>query len=259
MFRNSPLTLKRRRSLAQTPLEYISFDTFNTIFINKDNIVSNMTSIAKTIWKEIEEDAIIRRALEKEIISLKNLAVYLIKKHKLNATAHAVISAIRRYKEERPLEAKFETSRKVIGSSENIKITTNIVEIALEKNKQTQELLQKVFTHINYDKGEIALIIQGEQAIKLIINDKNKEKILPLFPKKSLLTIEKDLAEINIQLAEEAVRTPGIISVLSTELMIHNINVIETMSCVPEMLFFVKQKDVVKSYDILFNLCSEKE
>ncbi|MFH1276234.1 MAG: hypothetical protein ABIH82_03910 [Candidatus Woesearchaeota archaeon] len=214
-----------------------------------------MTSITKQIWKEIEEDVIVRRALEKQIISLKNLAVYLIKKNKLLTTSDAVISAIRRYNEEKPLELKFETARKVIGKSEDIRITTNIIEIALEKNKQTQEILQKAFTQIDYDKGEILLIMQGEKSIKLIINDKNKEKFITLFPKKSIINIEDNIAEINIQLSNEAVRTPGIITVLTTELMLHDINIVETMSCVPEMLFFVKQKDVVKSYQILFNLC----
>ena len=218
-----------------------------------------MTSITKQVWKEIEEDIIIRRALEKEIISMKNLALYLIKRRKFPANSDAIISAIRRYKEEKPLEKKFETARKVILQSEDIKITTNIVEIALEKNNQTQEILQKAIPQVDYDRGEILLIIQGEKSIKLILNDKNKEKVISLFPKKFITHIEKNIAEINIQLSEEAVKTPGIITTLSTELMLHNINVVEIMSCVPEMLFFVKQKDIVKSYQILFNLCMEEK
>ena len=169
-----------------------------------------MTSAAKEVWREIEEDIIVRRALEKGIVSLKNLTVYLLKKKKITASADAVISAIRRYKEEKPLERKFET---------------------------------------------ILLIIQGEQSIKLIFNDKNKNKILSLFSKKSILVIQENLAEINIHLSEEAVKTPGILVVLTTELMMHNINIVETMSCVPEMLFFVHQKDIVKSYELLFKLC----
>ncbi|MBI2665136.1 hypothetical protein HYX12_00775 [Candidatus Woesearchaeota archaeon] len=217
-----------------------------------------MTSITKIVWKEIEEDAIVRSALEKEIISLKNLAVYLIKKKKLLTTTDAVISAIRRYEEEKPLELKFETARKVIRRSEGIRITTNIIEFALEKNKEIQDLLPKAFSQVDYNKGEILLIIQGEKSIKLMINDKNKEKMEAIFPKKSIIDIVDNIAEINIQLSGEAVKTPGIITVLTTELMLHDINIVETMSCVPEMLFFVKQKDIVKSYQILFESCTEK-
>jgi len=214
-----------------------------------------MTSAAKEVWREIEEDIIVRRALEKGIVSLKNLTVYLLKKKKITASADAVISAIRRYKEEKPLERKFETARQVISKSEDLRITTAIMEIAVEKNKETQALLSKAVPLVNYEKGEILLIIQGEQSIKLIFHDKNKNKILSLFSKKSILVIQENLAEINIHLSEEAVKTPGILVVLTTELMMHNINIVETMSCVPEMLFFVHQKDIVKSYELLFKLC----
>ncbi len=218
-----------------------------------------MTSIAKTIAKEIEDDVIVRRALEKGIVSMKALAVYLIKKGNLNTSTDAVVSAIRRYKEENPLEKKYEKAKEVISKSSDIRITTNIVEIAVEKNEETQKILQKAFSMISYEKGEILLIIQGEKSIKFIINAKNKEKIILLFTRKSIIHVEDNLAEINIHLSEAAVTTPGIISTLSTEFMLHDINIYESMSCVPEMLFFVKQKDIMKSYQILSNLVKIEE
>ncbi|NQV08560.1 hypothetical protein HQ529_01760 [Candidatus Woesearchaeota archaeon] len=217
-----------------------------------------MTSIAKTVWKLIEDDVIARRALDKGFASMKNLSMYFIKKHKLSTTSDAVISAIRRYKEEQPLEKKYETAKKIIAISKGIRITSNIVNITLRKNRKTQELVQKTFNMVDYDRGELLLIMQGEQSIKLLINDKNREKILNLFPKDSVSYVQNNLAEINIHLSDEARKTPGIISVLSTELMLHDINMVETMSCLPELLFFVDEKDVVKSYDVLFNLCNPK-
>jgi len=217
-----------------------------------------MTSVAKAIAKEIEDDVVVRRALEKGIVSIKSLAVYLIRKNKLDASADAVVSAIRRYKEEKPLEKKYEKARQVISKSADIRITTNIVELAVEKNEEAQKILQKTFAMVSYEKGEILLIIQGEKSIKIIINAKNKEKILSLFSKKSVIDIEDNLAEINIILMDEAVKIPGIIATLSTEFMIHDINIYESMSCVPEMLFFVKQKDVMESYKFLSTLVNIK-
>ena len=215
-----------------------------------------MTSIAKEVWKAIEQDIIIRRGLEKGIISMKNLAVYLIKKRKIAATADAVVSAIRRYKEEQPLEKKYETARQRLLESSEIRITTNIVQITLEKNKETQKLLQKIFEKINYEKGEILLIMQAEQSLKVMVNQKNKDKVIDVFSKKNVVVVEENIAQINITLSDDGVRTPGIMSVLSTEVMMHGINPVEIITCVPEVLFYVKQKDVVKSYDILFGLCS---
>ncbi len=216
-----------------------------------------MTSIAKEVWKEIESDVVVRRGLEKGIISMKNLAVYLIKKKKIVASLDAVVSAIRRYKEEQPLEKKYETARQMLSQSKEVRITTNIIQIILEKNKETQKLLQKAFERIDYDKGELLLIMQAEQSIKLMLNEKNKEKIIDIFPKKTVIGLEENIAQINITLSDEAVKTPGIMSVLTTEVMMHGVNPVEIMSCVPEVLFFVKQKDVLKCYDVIFGLCSK--
>jgi aspartokinase len=198
---------------------------------------------------------VVRRALEKKITGMKGLAVYLIKEHKLNASVDAVISAIRRYDENRPLEKGFERAKKVIAGSNDIRITTNIANISIEKNKKTQELLQKVFSLVDYEKGELLLVIEGEQSIKLLINEKNKAKLLSIFPPGSVRRVEGGLAEIDIHLSDEASRTPGIISVLSTELTINDINIVEIMSCLPEMLFFINQKDVGRSYPILAEMC----
>ena len=215
-----------------------------------------MTSITKEIWKLIQNDVIIRRSLEKKIASYKKLAVYFMREYKISSSTDAIISAIRRYNEQMPLEAKYEKARKIIAKSGDIRITTNIVSIALEKKREVQELLEKVFSLVHYEKGELLIINQGEQSIKLILNKKNQEAVSTIFPKNAVLSIEENLAQINIQLDDEATKTPGIVSILSTELMLHDINFVETMSCVPEMLFFVDQKDVVKSYDIIFQLCN---
>jgi hypothetical protein len=40
---------------------------------------------------------------------------------------------------------------------------------------------------------------------------------------------------------------------------VNGINVMESMSCVPEMLWFVKEKDVLKAYNVMFQLCGPDE
>ncbi len=212
------------------------------------------SSVAWQVWRAIEEDVVARRALEKGIISLKNLAAYLIRKEGLAASADAVISAIRRYREEKPLEKTYERARQVVAKSESIKITTNITQLVLEKTSENQERLSRAFTLVAYEKGELLLIMEGEQSLKLLVNEKNAARIKEIFP--SVRELNTRIAQVNILLSEEAVRTPGIISLLSTELMMHGINLVELMSCVPEMLFFIKQEDVVRAYQVLHALCT---
>ena len=62
-----------------------------------------------------------------------------------------------------------------------------------------------------------------------------------------------------MHLHPEAVNTPGIIAVISNELAMNGVNVMESMSCVPEMLWFVKEKDVLKAYNVMYQLCGPAE
>lgn len=218
-----------------------------------------MASITKNVWDKIDQDVIVKSAIEKEIISMKNLAVYLIKKYKLDATNDAVISAIRRYKKEDSIEKKFQDIRRVLSKSRSIKVTSNISKISLEKNKHINNIIDKAFNKIDTEQGDILLVIQGEKTIQLICNDKNKDKILSLFPKNLVLNTNDDLAEINIHLSDEAFKVPGILSLFTTELMLHNINMAEMTSCMPELLFFVKQEHAVKTYEVFFNLCYQNK
>jgi hypothetical protein len=218
-----------------------------------------MTSVAKEVEKHINEDVIIRRAMEKGIVSMKSLAFCLIREKKVNASVDAVVSAIRRYKDASPSGKTYEKAREVLSKSSDIRITTNITEIALEKSQETQKILHKAFSVVNYEKGETLLIVQGEKGIKLILNDSNREKIIALFPRKSIIYVEKSLAEINLHLPQEAVETPGIVATITTEFMINNINLYESVSCIPEMMLFLKQKDLVKGYEILSGLINMKD
>ena len=100
---------------------------------------------------------------------------------------------------------------------------------------------------------------QADEAIKILVNEKNLETVQALFPNKKIIKIDKNLAEINMHFHPEAVNTPGIIAVISNELAVNGVNVMETMSCVPEMLWFVKDKDLLKAYNVFYQLCPPKE
>lgn len=53
---------------------------------------------------------------------------------------------------------------------------------------------------------------------------------------------------------EVAERTPGIVSTVTTELAMNDINMMEFMSCVPELIIVVDEKDALRSYDAIENL-----
>src|SRR3989338_588849 len=60
-------------------------------------MLNSMKSINQQIHALIEKDIAIQKCLSNELINLRSLAQYLIKRHNLTTTIDAVISALRRY------------------------------------------------------------------------------------------------------------------------------------------------------------------
>jgi len=210
-----------------------------------------MTQIQKQVHEFIDKNINIRRALEQDIASTRKLGRYISEQLKIEQD-DAVISAIRRY-EFKETQDIYERARKIVKNT-RISTKSDIVSIALEKDEESERFLPRIFEKINFSKGEVLRIIQAEESIKIVIDKKNFDKLEKVIPKNKIITVEKNLAEINLHLDKNAVTTPGIISVIFSELMINNINIMESMSCVPEMLLFVKEKDLLKSYSVLFNM-----
>lgn len=199
----------------------------------------------------------IRRCMNKGLINTSALAKYIVTEKKLDGTLDAISSAIRRYKLDRYDEI-FDTANKIVSFGE-LSTRSKLANIAVIKDSEIQELLPKIFSIIQYNRGDVLRIIQADEAIKILVNEKNLENVKNLFPKKKIIKIDRNLAEINMHLHPQAVNTPGIIAVISNELAMNDINVMESMSCVPEMLWFVKEKDVLKAYNVMFQLCGPKD
>jgi len=213
-----------------------------------------MTNIVHIVWKILDENPCIRRIMSQGLINNTALAKYIISKKKIEGTLDAVSSAIRRYKLDR-YDDIFTTANDIVSFGE-ISTRSKLANVAVIKDAEIQKLLPKLFSLIHYNRGDVLRIIQADEAIKILVNEKNLEKIKTLFPKDKIIKIDKNLAEINMHLHPEAVNTPGIIAIISNELAMNDVNIMEVMSCVPEMLWFVKEKDVLKAHNVVYQLCS---
>ncbi len=219
-----------------------------------------MTNIQHEVWKIIEKDPSIQLDLQRDFINVRALARYIAKQldtRSIEASEDSIISAIRRYPKESKFRDKFELARRIVSQS-TLTTRSHVANIALAKGKEANDVLPEIFSVVNFERGETLRIVQGEESIKILVDEKNTAKILDLIPKNIILNVQKDLAEINMHLHPEAVKTPGIVLVLTTELMLNNVVMYEIMSCVPEMLIFVEEKDLLKAYQTLFELCHQK-
>jgi len=216
-----------------------------------------MTNIVKTVWKILDNSPCILRDMKRGIINTRALASYLIKEKKIDASLDAVIGAIRRYKLNHYNDI-FQFAHEIIGKTINISTKSKLAEISLVKDAEIQRMLPQLFEIIQYTRGDVLRIAQANASITILVDEKNLEKITELFPKEKIISVTKNLAEINMYINPKMVLTPGIIAIASNELAINGINIVEAMTCPPEMLWFIKEEDVLKAYHVLYQLCKDK-
>ncbi len=212
-----------------------------------------MTNIAEQVKVFLDNDFIIRKCLFRNIISFRALSRYIIKILDLEEkNLDAVMSAIRRYKREE--RQKSEAELKKIFLKVAVKTRSNIVDICLKKNKRIIEHLDKVNSIVDIEKGDVIRIIQSEEGIRVIIDEKNLDKFFNYFSKNDCLLIEKNLVEINLGFSPAASNTKGIISLITSSLNSEDINIVEIMSGAPELLIFIKKEDLLKGLNVIDNL-----
>ena len=213
-----------------------------------------MTNITHQVWNILDNDPSIRREMKRGLINTSALAKYIMKEKKVDATMDAVISAIRRYKVDKHDDI-FDKAYKVLSQTVNLSTKSNLAEISLIKDDDVQQLLPKLFNIIKYIRGDVLRVSQANESVRILIDEKNMDNVIKIFPKSKIITKEKDLAEINIYIHPKMQTTPGILATIANELAINEINIVEFMTCPPEMICVVKKDDLFRASNVLYKLC----
>ena len=136
-------------------------------------------------------------------------------------------------------------------SKVNIKTKDRVIDVYLAKNKEIQKKISKLNDSINYDRGEILRIIQAEEGIRIILDERNLVHVTSIFSKPDIISIKKNLAEVVLQFFPEAIKTRGIISTVSSSLNASDINIQEIMSSAPELILILAGEDLIPALTIL--------
>ncbi len=211
-----------------------------------------MANIAQQVHRFIDQDSSIRKDLGRGIINTRALATH-IQRQLGSSNINAIISAIRRYETSDPDATQYSDALKLIREAK-ISTKNHICNIALIKDASVQQQLPKLFSLIRYDQGEVLRVIQAEESIKVIVDQKNAAAVIGLFPPSKVVLVEENLAEITMNLDPMSAKVKGVLAILNTELANSGVNILETMSCVPELVWFIDEKDLLRAHQAFLNL-----
>ncbi len=210
-----------------------------------------MESITREVWNIIKSDAAIQKDLTRSLINTRALARYLLKRYPLSASLDSVISAIRRF--ERGTKAK-ETEEKLTNLFTDASIATRNNIACVTLGKEAEKKLPALCTLRGLAQNGAFRIITGSTATKLIADQEQLPSITAQFPETAITDVERGLSELSITLSGKVTKTKGVLARIASEISLADINIEETIICPPEFLIYVKQADVLKTYESVLKL-----
>jgi hypothetical protein len=210
----------------------------------------NMVTISNMVKKRLEKEVLIQEAINRNIISYSLLAKYLkpeieqeLDKKIKNS---AVVMAIRRHAE------KVKKSFSNPSSTYSIEtIKTDICYIVLEESPDILHELRDFYSIVDFKRGGILNIIQGNFEVSIITNMRYKEKLLDLLSGKNIIETIDDLVSISLTYSQDFLFMPGILHEVSRFLAWDRINVVDIILTKTELSIVIYKKDLMRCYKTL--------
>lgn len=187
------------------------------------------------------------------------LAKYISEKLNLEVSIDSIITAIRRYDAECKFSKHNKTLKEVFKDTP-IKTKTNLVTMDIRGRKNVHHCLKEINAIINLDKGDTLRLIKGSNYLRFITNAENIKDV------EDKIQINKDMSQIN-DIVELSIMTnpnidtnltKGVMSKITNELAMNDINIFEIIFSNPYILIYVRKQDYMKAHQVLFNLSCNK-
>jgi len=209
-----------------------------------------MVTISNIVKKILEREVLVQEAINRNIISYSLLAKYLKPEIEQEmgkkVKDSAVVMALRRHAD----------SVKKTYSNPSFKyaietIKTDICYVVLEESPDLLHKLKDFYSIVDFKRGGILNIIQGNFEVSIITNMRYKEKLLDLLYEKSILETVDDLVSISLTFSEEFLFTSGVIYDVTRFLAWENINVLDLILTKTEISIIISKKDLMRCYKTL--------
>ena len=156
----------------------------------------NIPNIREFVWKIIETDISLKKDLNRGIINVRSLAKHILDEQKITASLDSVISAIRRY-EKAPKNKETYSVYRTLNHA-RIATRTKMSSLLLKRTDDVKTKLGRPDKLIDYQGHEIIRVLEGSQALTIVFDRKNFEKIKTIFPKSVILEENKKVGMIEI-------------------------------------------------------------
>lgn len=217
----------------------------------------SVTSISHIIQDVLKRHVLMQEAINHGIVSFNKLANILkpeIEEELGKQVKHsAVVMALRRSSENLK---KFTAQPTFSYSIETIK--TDMCYIVIEQSNGLLTKFEKLYSIIDFKKGGLLNIIQGNYEVAIITNYRYKERVLDILYEEKILDTVDELVSVSLTYSQNFLFTPGILYDVSRFLAWESINTIDIILTKTELSLIIDKKDLHRCYKILGRFAENK-
>lgn len=211
-------------------------------------------SIREVVWKFIDTDISIKKGLSRKIINVRSLAKHIIATQKLHTSLDAVISAIRRYNSDIKKDEDINSIHSVLKQA-RVAIRTKMSSLLLKRTDLVKTKLGRPDKLMDFQGHDIIRVLEGSQALTIVVDQKNFEKIKSTFPKDLILEENKKVGMVEINYPRILKKTPGVFSIIYNELAENNISIIDALISSNEHILIIEEDKLLKAFELIQKLC----
>jgi len=213
-----------------------------------------MVNTTQKVWEILNDEEIIKKGLYEKLINHRALARHIQKKYMLSTSLESIISAIRRFEITEQFRDQFEKIPKLLKGTD-VSTKNNLMVVTLKKDINTYKELSTFLNNVESIKRQKFRYVLGDTGIKIMADLTDLPMIEKTWDKKKIINIEKNLGEIKMHINQKLYGVRGLAAKIISEISQQDINITEIITCLPDFLIYVKDKDLPKAHETLINLC----
>ena len=211
-------------------------------------------NIKEVVWRYIDADISLKKGMSRKIINVRSLAKHIIDSQKISSSVDAVISAIRRYNLDTKKHEDASSIHSVLKQA-RVAVRTKMSSLLLKRTDFVKTKLGRPDKLMDFQGHDIIRVLEGSQALTIVIDQKNMEKIKSTFPKDLILEENKKVGMVEINYPRILKKTPGVFSIIYNELAENDISIIDALISSNEHILIIEEEKLLKAFELIQKLC----
>src|SRR3989344_3609150 len=207
------------------------------------------------VWRFIDTDISLKKDLSRKIINVRSLANHIIDSQKISASLDAVISAIRRYNLDTKKHEDAGSIHSVLKQA-RVAIKTKMSSLLLKRTDFVKTKLGRPDKLMDFQGHDVIRVLEGSEALTLVFDQKNFEKIKSAFPKEVILEENRKVGMVEIEYPRILKKTPGVFSIIYNELAENEISIIDALISSNEHILLIEEDKLTRAFELIQKLCS---